>query len=195
MQTKQGNRHTGRDQKGCLESPRDWGAWWAAVYRVAQSRTCKPRPPCGRPAHGHEQRNFDETEGCLISLPHSRGGRSSTTLVWSDLGASHCTQVERRAWLWPPSGEWARNCPDFGATVSRGLGSGAGHVCSCLGELWRPQSGRAPAGEGDIPKHTHGGGRRMGAGDFRCHRDRDPHFTTSRETDHSHLSLARRKRG
>lgn len=88
-----------------------------------------------------------------------------------------------------------RPCPDFGATVSRGLGSGAGHVCSCLGELWRPQSGRAPAGEGDIPKHTHGGGRRMGAGDFRCHRDRDPHFTTSRETDHSHLSLARRKRG
>ncbi|MXQ95004.1 hypothetical protein E5288_WYG019223 [Bos mutus] len=35
----------------------------------------------------------------------------------------------------------------------------------------------------------------MGAGDFRCHRDRDPHFTISRETDHSHLSLARRKRG
>ncbi|XP_061286653.1 transmembrane and coiled-coil domain-containing protein 5B isoform X3 [Bos javanicus] len=28
-----------------------------------------------------------------------RGGRSSTTLVWSDPGASHCTQMERRAWL------------------------------------------------------------------------------------------------
>ena len=23
----------------CLENPRDWGAWWAAVYGVAQSRT------------------------------------------------------------------------------------------------------------------------------------------------------------
>ena len=23
----------------CLENPRDWGAWWAAVSRVAQSRT------------------------------------------------------------------------------------------------------------------------------------------------------------
>ena len=23
----------------CLESPRDWGAWWASVYGVAQSRT------------------------------------------------------------------------------------------------------------------------------------------------------------
>ena len=22
-----------------LENPRDWGAWWAAVYGVAQSRT------------------------------------------------------------------------------------------------------------------------------------------------------------
>ena len=22
-----------------LENPRDWGAWWAAVYRVVQSRT------------------------------------------------------------------------------------------------------------------------------------------------------------
>ena len=23
----------------CLENPRDWGAWWAAIYGVAQSRT------------------------------------------------------------------------------------------------------------------------------------------------------------
>ena len=29
-------------QCSCLESPRDRGAWWAAVYRVAQSRT-RPR--------------------------------------------------------------------------------------------------------------------------------------------------------
>ena len=26
-------------QCSCLESPRDGGAWWAAVYGVAQSRT------------------------------------------------------------------------------------------------------------------------------------------------------------
>ena len=26
-------------QCSCLETPRDGGAWWAAVYRVAQSRT------------------------------------------------------------------------------------------------------------------------------------------------------------
>ena len=26
-------------QCSCLENPRDWGAWWTAVYGVAQSRT------------------------------------------------------------------------------------------------------------------------------------------------------------
>ena len=26
-------------QRSCLENPRDCGAWWAAVYGVAQSRT------------------------------------------------------------------------------------------------------------------------------------------------------------
>ena len=26
-------------QYSCLENPRDWGAWWAAVSRVAQSQT------------------------------------------------------------------------------------------------------------------------------------------------------------
>ena len=26
-------------QCSCLENPRDWGAWWAGVYGVAQSRT------------------------------------------------------------------------------------------------------------------------------------------------------------
>ena len=25
-------------QCSCLENPRDWGAWWAAIYGVAQSR-------------------------------------------------------------------------------------------------------------------------------------------------------------
>ena len=26
-------------QCSCLENPRDWGAWWSAIYGVAQSRT------------------------------------------------------------------------------------------------------------------------------------------------------------
>ena len=35
-------------------------------------------------------------------------------------------------------------------------------MCSCLGELCWPQRGRAPAGDGDIPTHRRGGGRRVG---------------------------------
>ena len=30
-------------QCSCLENPRDGGAWWAAVYGVAQSQTCLKR--------------------------------------------------------------------------------------------------------------------------------------------------------
>ena len=33
-------------QCSCLENPRDWGAWWAAVYGVAQSRTRLKRLSC-----------------------------------------------------------------------------------------------------------------------------------------------------
>ena len=32
-------RHGNSLQYSCLENPRDGGAWWAAVYGVAQSRT------------------------------------------------------------------------------------------------------------------------------------------------------------
>ena len=34
-----GERNGNPLQRSCLENPRDWGAWWAAVYGVAQSRT------------------------------------------------------------------------------------------------------------------------------------------------------------
>ena len=33
------SEHPNPLQCSCLENPRDWGAWWAAVYGVAQSRT------------------------------------------------------------------------------------------------------------------------------------------------------------
>ena len=35
-------------QCSCLENPRDWGAWWAAVYEVAQSHTRLKRLSSGR---------------------------------------------------------------------------------------------------------------------------------------------------
>ena len=34
-----GERNGNRCQYSCLENPRDRGAWWAAVYGVAQNRT------------------------------------------------------------------------------------------------------------------------------------------------------------
>ena len=35
----QWRRKCNRLQSSCLENPRDRGAWWAAIYKVAQSRT------------------------------------------------------------------------------------------------------------------------------------------------------------
>ena len=46
-------------QCSCLENPRDWGAWWAAVYGVAQSWTQLKRLSSSR-------------EGQLLSQGHSR---------------------------------------------------------------------------------------------------------------------------
>ena len=34
-----GEGNGNRLQRSCLENPRDWGAWWAAVYGVTQSQT------------------------------------------------------------------------------------------------------------------------------------------------------------
>ena len=50
-------------QCSCLENPRDGGAWWAAVYGVAQSRTRLKRlsssSRCGvRPEHWHFRQTF-----------------------------------------------------------------------------------------------------------------------------------------
>src|SRR5574341_1285957 len=42
-------------QCSCLENPRDGGAWWAAVYGVAQSRTRLKIP---RPKDASEQKSF-----------------------------------------------------------------------------------------------------------------------------------------
>ena len=35
----------------CLENPRDTGAWWAAIYRVAQSQTRLKRHSCSIEMH------------------------------------------------------------------------------------------------------------------------------------------------
>jgi len=38
-------------QYSCLENPRDRGAWWAAVYGVAQSRTQLKQPSSSSSSH------------------------------------------------------------------------------------------------------------------------------------------------
>ena len=38
-----GERHGNPLQYSCLENPRDRGAWWATVHRVARSQTRLPR--------------------------------------------------------------------------------------------------------------------------------------------------------
>ena len=38
-------------QCSCLENPRDWGAWWAAIYGVAQTRTWLKRLSSSSSSH------------------------------------------------------------------------------------------------------------------------------------------------
>ena len=45
-------------QCSCLENPRDGGAWWAAVYGVAQSRTRLKRFSSSSSSSKHTQRGF-----------------------------------------------------------------------------------------------------------------------------------------
>ena len=55
-------------QCSCLENPREWGAWWAAVYVVAQSRTRLK----WLSSKGHMQRAFcitdSELHGSFLNL-------------------------------------------------------------------------------------------------------------------------------
>ena len=51
-------------QCSCLENPRDGGAWWAAIYGVAQSRTRLKR--------------LSSSSSAYISFPDSSVGKEST---------------------------------------------------------------------------------------------------------------------
>ena len=54
-------------QCSCLESPRDGGAWWAAVYGVAQSRTRLKR--LSSSSSSRTKSSFFLSTKC-ISIPH-----------------------------------------------------------------------------------------------------------------------------
>ena len=60
-------------QCSCLENPRDRGAWWAAVYGVAQSRTRLKRLSSSSSSSIHPQ----HLSMPLVVLSHSRAASQS----------------------------------------------------------------------------------------------------------------------
>ena len=72
-------------QCSCLENPRDWGAWWAAVYGVAQSRTRLKRlsSSCSHPVA--------QVIICLILNSYSMKKLSAVPATYTpQLFLSHC---------------------------------------------------------------------------------------------------------
>ena len=63
-------------QYSCLENPVDGGAWWAAVYGVAQSRTGLKQLSSSR-QHIKKQRHYLANKG-----PSSQGYGFSSSQVW-----------------------------------------------------------------------------------------------------------------
>ena len=67
-------------QCSCLENPRDWGAWWAAAYGVAQSRTPLMRLSSSREIDGvmatHWKILWTEEPGGLPSMGSHRVGHN-----------------------------------------------------------------------------------------------------------------------
>ena len=64
-------------QKSCLENPRDRGAWWVAVYGVAQSQTRLKRLSSSSRQHIKKQRHNFVNKGLS-----SQGYGFSSSHVW-----------------------------------------------------------------------------------------------------------------
>ena len=76
-------------QRSCLENPRDGGAWWAAVYGVAQSRTRLKRLSSSNAdsTHGHHQ--MVNTKIRLIIFFAAKNGE----VLYSQ-------KIKTGSWLW-----------------------------------------------------------------------------------------------
>ena len=59
-------------QCSCLENPRDWGAWWAAVYGVAQSRTQLKRLSSSSSSISTQRRQWQPTPVLLPGQSHGQ---------------------------------------------------------------------------------------------------------------------------
>ena len=98
-------------QCSCLENPRDGGAWWAAVYGVAQSRTRQKRLSSSsmgtfyrRPVasnFGHLMRRADSFEKTPIlgKIDGRRGGRWQRMRCWM-------ASPTQWTWVWVNSEHW-----------------------------------------------------------------------------------------
>ena len=80
----------------CLENPRDGGAWWAAVYGVAQSQTRLKRLSSSSSSYregfdggSRQQQNKKNTLGALV--PAVEGCRATTQSDGADGTAAMCS--------------------------------------------------------------------------------------------------------
>ena len=90
LSSKDGEGNGNPLQCSCLENPRDWGAWWAAVYGVAQSRTrLKPLS-----SNSKESTCNVGDLGLIPRMGRSAGEGTSYPLQYSGLENS----TDRRAW-------------------------------------------------------------------------------------------------
>ena len=64
-------------QCSCLENPRDGGAWWAAIYGVAQSRT------------GLKRLSSSSSSSSTLSNSHPSRGNASKHCLISPMGSNH----------------------------------------------------------------------------------------------------------
>ena len=76
-------------QCSCLENPRDGGAWWAAVYGVAQSRTRLKRLSSSNTYEGFEEKAIFEMNGEFY-LPHTKSYKCLLNLK-NDTVSTHST--------------------------------------------------------------------------------------------------------
>ena len=71
-------------QCSCLENPRDGGAWWAAVYGVAQSRTRLKRLSSSSSSSRERERKRETDLLCIYAIMEAK--KSHSMLVLCKLG-------------------------------------------------------------------------------------------------------------
>ena len=84
-----GERNGNPLQCSCLENPRDGGAWWAAVYGVAQSRTQQQPPIAHNPLGKKWKDNKKNLANSPITSSSNMKSRTLAKLWWSGSNLKH----------------------------------------------------------------------------------------------------------